>query len=216
MSFFNLQGEPTVPYRTSEKMAARKDARRKNILEVATRLFGERGYHAATVPMIVAASASSTGSFYKYFRNKEDVFGAALEALGEQAMAVILAAHATDAGPVAQVRAALEGLFLFLASNPREARLLIVESSGLSPDLERIRRAILDRYSTHVRETLAARPDVFTCPDISVAARCVVGAVHECLCAWLETPDPARTPPVPVARAVAEFNIRALTGSPQQ
>jgi TetR/AcrR family transcriptional regulator, fatty acid metabolism regulator protein len=200
-----------MAYRTSEKMAARKDARRRSFLEAATRLFGERGYHAATVPMIVAASQSSTGSFYKYFRNKEDVFAAALEALGEQVMAVILEAHANHTDPVARVRGAVEALFLFLAANPREARMMIAESSGLSPELERVRRAILERHSAHVRETLAERPDVFTCPDVSVAARCVVGGVHECLCAWLETPDAERTPPGPIARAVADFNIRALT-----
>ena len=60
-------------YRTTPKMAQRKEAHRTKLLETAIRLFGKHGYHATTVPMIVKASGSSTGSFYFYFRNKEDV-----------------------------------------------------------------------------------------------------------------------------------------------
>jgi AcrR family transcriptional regulator len=53
------------------------------ILDAATQLFGKHGYHATTVPMIVEEAKVSTGSFCMYFRNKEDVFDAALEELGE-------------------------------------------------------------------------------------------------------------------------------------
>ena len=60
-------------YRTTPKMARRKEAHRTKLLETAVQLFGKHGYHATTVPMIVKASGSSTGSFYFYFRNKEDV-----------------------------------------------------------------------------------------------------------------------------------------------
>lgn len=73
-----------MAYRTTPKMALRKEARRTKLLNTAVRIFGKRGYHAATVPMIVRASGSSTGSFYFYFRNKEDVFAAALERFGER------------------------------------------------------------------------------------------------------------------------------------
>ena len=73
-----------MAYRTTPKMAQRKEAHRAHLLEVAVRLFGKRGYHATTVPMIVKASGGSTGSFYFYFRNKEDVFAAALEEFGRE------------------------------------------------------------------------------------------------------------------------------------
>ncbi len=67
-------------YRTTGKMLARKEARRRKLLGAAIRLFGRKGFHPTTVPMIVRAANSSIGSFY--FRNKEDVFAAALEDLG--------------------------------------------------------------------------------------------------------------------------------------
>ena len=74
-----------MAYKTSAATVARKLARRNTLLEAATQLFGSYGYHAATVPMIVAEAGSSVGSFYAHFRNKEDIFAAVLEALVDQA-----------------------------------------------------------------------------------------------------------------------------------
>ena len=115
-----------MAYRTTDKMARRKQERRRHLLDTAVDLFGRQGYHATTVPMIVEAARSSTGSFYFYFRNKEDVFAAALEDLGERLSEALNEAIAREAQPVAQMRAAVEGLFLFLAENPERARILIV------------------------------------------------------------------------------------------
>ena len=41
------------------------------------------------MPSIVRESGSSTGTLYFYFRNKEDVFAAALEAIGDQIAAAL-------------------------------------------------------------------------------------------------------------------------------
>jgi len=125
-------------YRKTLATAARRDARRKILLDAATRLFGGYGYHAATVPMIVAEAGSSVGSFYAHFRNKEDVFASVLEALGEQLTDLMEEARVSQADPLLGISRAVESLFMFLAENPREARILIVESSGLSPRLEQV------------------------------------------------------------------------------
>jgi AcrR family transcriptional regulator len=192
-------------------MAARKDARRKSLLDAATELFGERGYHAATVPLIVARAGSSTGSFYMYFRNKEDIFAAALEALGEQTIEVVRDAHATATDPLAQIRAAVEALFLFLAGNPRQARIMIVESSGLSPRLEQVRRKILAWHAGEVRQIMEGPAWTFAATNPAIGASCLVGAVCESLYTWLDSSDSERLPADGVARAVADYNVRALS-----
>jgi AcrR family transcriptional regulator len=53
-----------MAYSTIAKMAERKDARRRKLLDAAVHKFGSLGYHATTVPMIVAKVGSSVGSFY--------------------------------------------------------------------------------------------------------------------------------------------------------
>jgi AcrR family transcriptional regulator len=173
-------------------------------------MFGSFGYHGATVPMIVAEAGSSVGSFYGHFRNKEDIFAAVLEALGGKLAEIMRQAEASQPEPLLRIPDAVEALFLFLAQNPQEARILIVESSGLSPRLEQVRRAILREQAEQVHHALESQPGAFSVMDAAIAAHCLVGAVYEALCYWLEQDPAHRQPAVQVARAVADYNIRAL------
>ena len=199
-----------MAYRKTRATEARKDARRKTILDAATRLFGACGYHSTTVPMIVAESDSSVGSFYAHVRNKEDVFAAVLEALGQKVTEVMDQARASQPDALLGIRCAVESLFLFLADNPGDARILIVESSGLSPRLERVRRAILRQHAEQVCQTLESSPGASSVSAPVIAARCLVGAVFESLCSWLEESPNDRQSAVEVARAVADYNFRAI------
>jgi TetR/AcrR family fatty acid metabolism transcriptional regulator len=204
-----------MAYRTTPKMAERKDARRRTLLDAATRLFGRKGYHATTVPMIVAKADSSTGSFYFYFRNKEDVFAAALESLGERIGTAVEEAIRAAPGPLEQMRAAVEGLVGFLARNPAEARILIVESSGLGARLEQIRRKVIASHARGVEQALAHLQGRLAPLDPAIAARCWVGAVYEAVYHWLELRAAKRARPETLAREIAAFNLRGIGAEPK-
>ncbi|MGA7712659.1 MAG: TetR/AcrR family transcriptional regulator [Rhizomicrobium sp.] len=198
-----------MAYRTTPKMAQRKEANRAHLLDIAIKLFGKHGYHATTVPMIVKASGGSTGSFYFYFRNKEDVFAAALEEFGKKIADTLSAAiDAAGEKPHQRMRAAVERLVLFMAENPDEARILIVETSGLGARLQKIRRAIVDSHSRSVELALSLLRS--PPPNAEVIARCWVGGVYETVFHWLEQPAAKRPPAELVAGAVAEFNLRGV------
>jgi AcrR family transcriptional regulator len=194
-------------YRTTPKMAERKAAQRAHLLDVAIGLFGKHGYHATTVPMIVEAAGASTGSFYFYFRNKEDVFAAALEAFGKKiAKALNAAIDAAGASPAERMRAAVERLVVFMAENPDEARILIVESSGLGGRLQEIRRGIVDSHARSVATALT----LLKTPEPEWVARCWVGAVYEAVFHWLEQPAAERPEAKTVAEVVANFNLKGV------
>jgi TetR/AcrR family fatty acid metabolism transcriptional regulator len=203
-------------YRTTRKMTERKEERRRKLLSQAIRIFGRKGYHATTVPMIVAAADSSIGSFYFYFRNKEDIFAAALEALGERISSALNQAIAA-AGPdtLSQMRAAIEALVWFLVEHPEEARILIVESSGLGKRLEAVRRQVVASHSRSVEQALNALTDCLPSLETPVVARCWVGAVYEAVFHWLEQPPEERLPAERLAKAIARFNLRGIGAPPE-
>ncbi len=206
-----------MTYRTSERTAERKNARRRSILDAATRLFGRHGYHATTVPMIVAEAGTSTGGFYFYFRNKEDVFAATLSAIGERMTAAIDAAVAeVPHEPLSGMRAAVSGLVAFLAQNPADARILIVESSGLGQRLEQVRRSVIAAHRHGVERALRHVLPTLTPAELDVTARCWTGAVYEVVYGWLELPDDQRPPANLVAEMVVRFNLRGIGAPPDR
>jgi len=203
-----------MAYRTTPKIEERKEARKLRFLNAAVHLFGSHGYAATTVPMIVAESGSSTGSFYFYFKNKEDVFAVAMESLGGRIAEAVGEAIATQAAPLPQMRAAVEGLFLFLARNPAEARILLVESSGLSQRLEGVRRKILATHAKGVESALANLAATLPPMRPPLAGWCWVGAVYQAAWWWLEQPAKSRPRAAQIAKEVADFNLRAIGAKP--
>lgn len=203
-------------YRKTQATEERKEARRRVLLDAATMLFGKHGYHATTVPMIVAEAESSTGSFYMYFQNKEDVFYAALEELGASIAKVLAEVKDAQTDPLKRIYQGAEAIFLYLAKKPEMARILIVESSGLSPKLEEMRRTILKQQAEDLRQSFESAPEVFDAANATIAARCIVGATYEALYCWLEEDPKTRMPAAEVAQAVARFNTHAVQRVPRK
>jgi len=65
--------QPTPTFRKLEP------SRQEAILDAASSVFAERGYHGANIPVICERARVSTGALYKYFRNKEALFRAVLD-----------------------------------------------------------------------------------------------------------------------------------------
>jgi AcrR family transcriptional regulator len=58
------------------ELRARGRRTMQRLLDAGAAVFAERGYHAARVDDVVKAAATSHGTFYLYFSNKEDLFRA--------------------------------------------------------------------------------------------------------------------------------------------
>ncbi len=188
-------------------MAERKEARRRRFLDTAIALFGRLGYHAATVPMMVAEAQSSTGAFYLYFRNKEDVYAAALQEIAARLAAALNQAIAAESAPYAQMGAAVDAFVRWLAGNPAEARMLR-EAATLGGRLEEAHRAVIESHVRSVAAALESAAPWVDAQDRGVLARCWVGAILEVSMSWLrmapgERPDAAR-----LAKTVRSFNLR--------
>ncbi len=99
----------------------------------------EQGYEKTTVGALSKRAGVSKGDFYKQFGNKHDCLVAAYDIGVERLRERVLAACAGRGDWAQGVCAALAALLAFLAEEPAQARLLLVE--GL-----RGGRGVYDRY----------------------------------------------------------------------
>ena len=77
----------------------------RRLLDAGVQVFETRGYHAARVDDIVKLARTSHGTFYLYFSNKEDLFRALAEEVGDELQS--LAESLPALGPDGDGRAAL-------------------------------------------------------------------------------------------------------------
>lgn len=104
-----------VAYLPTGKREQTKVQNRLAILDAAREVFGELGYEAATVRDIIRRTGLAAGTFYNYFRSKEEVF-TALADDGARRFAPILKELRGRGGPLDDfVRAAIVAYFEFMA-----------------------------------------------------------------------------------------------------
>ncbi|OJJ19054.1 hypothetical protein BKI52_19740 [marine bacterium AO1-C] len=70
--------------RTAEQFANIRQERKEEILQVALRLFGEKGYEATSIDMIAKTANISKGLVYNYFENKQKLLETVLDMFFEK------------------------------------------------------------------------------------------------------------------------------------
>ncbi len=75
-----LRHEPALPAESAGNAEARGDARRARIIETARTLFFENGYQGTSMSMIAARLGGSKSTLYAYYRSKEELFRAIVQA----------------------------------------------------------------------------------------------------------------------------------------
>jgi AcrR family transcriptional regulator len=70
------QLDPPTEQRVTGKRAHAKEQNRRIILDAARRVFAQLGYSGTTVRDVIRATPLASGTFYNYFRSKEEVFQA--------------------------------------------------------------------------------------------------------------------------------------------
>ena len=98
-------------------MAVKAPARRDQILEVAARLFGRRGYHATSMRDIGEAAGMLAGSLYAHISSKEDLLFEIVLRAANRFLDELTAIVATDASPEERLRRAMRAHVAVVASN---------------------------------------------------------------------------------------------------
>src|SRR5687767_1610496 len=125
------------------KRQATRDERRASLIDAAQRVFGEKGYHAATVDDITRAANVGKGTFYLYFQEKREIYYEVIRGFFQliQDIAGSVGDTAREGLDfLAEAERAAQKLLRVFLDNRELARLAYRESMGLDPELERLVR----------------------------------------------------------------------------
>ena len=130
--------------------------RRGEIIDVATRLFLDRGFHKTSIRDIARACPFNLASLYMYVTSKEDILFLVAQQLIEEKARAMAAVEMLDDDPAASFRAALKSYCRIVHDYRPHIRLLYRELDVLSPDRREIVMASLSTV-TDVFEKIVRR-----------------------------------------------------------
>ncbi len=101
----------------TDRRARERERRRSEILDAAALLFAERGVEGASMDAIAERAELGKATLYYYFRTKEQLYQAVLEAGAEQFFTELARVQTSFASPAEMVEALLEAFLRFCRGN---------------------------------------------------------------------------------------------------
>lgn len=163
--------------------AARLDhaTRQGQILEVAARVFCERGYEATSMGDIAAAVGMTKAGIYHHIPGKEDLLAAIMNYGMDLFEEKVLARTESIADPLERLTATLEGhLLLVLRDRPKEVTVILHEGGALPAAARARLDARKKRYIRFLEKTIRelVMRKVARRVDPTVAAYALLGMVN--------------------------------------
>lgn len=165
---------------TRTASAPERSGRGREILEVATRLFYEKGYHETTLADIAEVIGFTKPAIYYYYDSKEDLLFEIRDRIVRAALDRVREIIAAEEDPLRRLRAILRNHLGTLLANA-EANIVFHEERGvLSEEREESIRQHERRYDRLIREVYAAgvAEGRFRDVDPTIAVGMLLGACN--------------------------------------
>lgn len=173
--------------RTPEQL---REERRQRLLQAGFALFGEQGYGNAPIETICSTASVATRHFYEQFDGREGLLRAVFEVLIAE-LGSVIQSQLNNAERDAHERMsdAIGQAVLHLLSDPRRAKLLCLETVGVSREMEAFRRAAIHGLAAIIRDYTQNLAIAGTLPERNYHFPAVgmVGMVNELVTEWLVT-----------------------------
>jgi AcrR family transcriptional regulator len=182
--------------------------RRRQLLDVAMRVFAERGFHPTSMNDIADAAGVTKPVLYQHFSSKRALYREVLDDVGAQLLDTVTKATAAASGPREQVELGFGAYFGFVARK-REA-FQVLFGSGARRDAEfagqvaQVESAIADAVATLI-EIEGLRDD-----ERRLLAHGIVGLAEGTSRLWLG--EQLDADPAELAALVADLAWRGLRG----
>jgi AcrR family transcriptional regulator len=160
-----------------------REARRKQVLRHAKRIFARKGYHRTNIAEIVTRAQIARGTFYLYFQNKKDLFEELLEqVLGELRLRIQrLRIGPEEPEPVEQLRNNLKRVLNFLVAERELTDILLNHATGFDRELDSRIREFYERVAEQIQRSLdlGIQMQLVRDCDTRAVAYCILGGIKE-------------------------------------
>lgn len=164
--------------------------RREQILRAAEQVIGEQGFSAASIADITRAAGTALGTFYIYFKSKEEVFRELVLEMGQLTRTMVAEEIARAPNRLEAERTGLRAFLRFVQAHPALYR-VVEEARFVDP--EAYRSYFTGFARAYERQLSAAVAEGQISPgDAEVRAWALMGiakTLGERFVLWEETPD---------------------------
>lgn len=207
-----------MPYRPTERTEARRLASRERIAGAAQELVAHGGYGEASIAAVAARAGVATGSVYRHFPSKADLFAEVFRRASQREVDAVRRAGSGPEAVADRIAAAVQTFARRALRGRRLAWALLAEPVDPAVEAERLvfRAAYRDAFAALLREGRATGE--LTVRDPELAAAALVGAIAETLVGPLaptaSRADEQRLTEDLVDFCLASVGARAPAGAP--
>jgi AcrR family transcriptional regulator len=156
-------------------LSARGVETRTRLIEAAEEVFGELGYHEASIVKITEAAGVGQGTFYLYFASKKDVFDELVRDLNRRVRHAMKEASSQGATRVDAELLGFRAYFHFTGEHPALYR-IIRQAEFVSPEMLRYHyEKLSEGYVEGLRESMARGELGAIDPEVSAWALMAAG-----------------------------------------
>src|SRR4051794_19868574 len=204
-----------MPYRPTAKTEARRAATRERIVSAALDQLAAGGYASASVNAIAQRASIATGTVYRHFPSKSDLFAEAFRRASARELAVMVDAAAQPDQPARErIAHGAETFARRALAEPTRAYALLAEPVDPAVEAERLifRRAYRDLFADTIEQGIATGE--LPPQDAETVAAALVGALGEALVGPL-SPGRTESSHEALVATIDHFCMNAIPESPR-
>lgn len=153
---------------------------REKLLFAGLKLFTELGYQKTSVLEIVEMARVSKTTFYQHFKSKEDIMVALFEQLGNEMSEEVKLAISLEESMSYKAFAGINRYIQICFENKNVAQILLVESVGVSRNVELVRQRSHQLFASIILQTVQTElPKTVSKTEMRIVAQAMVGAINE-------------------------------------
>ncbi|MBK1813346.1 TetR/AcrR family transcriptional regulator [Clostridium sp. YIM B02505] len=179
-------------YKKTDKTELRKDEKRKLIFETAAKVFAEKGYNNTSIKDIASKAEVSVGTFYLYFKNKEELFEELYDQMEQIISSIKNYAMKKEVSVAAERFANVVAASMWTYQKYRQlAKILLVEALRINSRFEEKYQELVMKSCEDMEGILKHLKaiGIIDVPDVKVSAIVHEGSFNYAISYWLRTED---------------------------